>query len=150
MSRPTERWLLAWLVTLVVAPYGFTALVTLIVAAAPFVQGVPSRDLITSMVSLISSSFRNFVYTTMTLAAGPTLLFGVPATILLERRRAMSFSAFAMTGAIVGALAAPLLLMALKDFAVPPGAAVAALFGAAYGCFTALTFRLFRGPAAAA
>lgn len=148
MSQSTERWLLAWLVTLVVAPYGFNALAGLVIAGIAVVDGQTTATVegaLAFVASLVSTAFFNMVYGSMILAAVPTLLVGVPASIVLERRRAMAFSSFAVVGAIGGSLVGPLVMAALSDFAFRPGAFVA-LLGAAYGCFTALTFRLFRGP----
>lgn len=148
MSPSTERWLVAWLITLVGGPFAFTLLVGIGSAAfrAVLQPGAgPAAAFAELLSSLVNTSFFNLVYGAGIISAPPTLLIGVPASIVLERRHMMSLSTFALVGTVGGAIGGAALGAALSDFAVWPDV-MFALFGAAYGCFAAITFRYFRGP----
>jgi hypothetical protein len=148
MSPSTERWLVAWLLTPVVTPFVVFPLIAFVDAVDLAGRTINLSQL---LATFAGTRFVEFAISVAALTVVPMVIVGVPASILLERRGATSFLAYAVCGA-AGGLASTVTFFIYAAGLSEPTAMVALVIGlgALYGAVAAVTFRLFRGPAAAA
>jgi hypothetical protein len=143
MQPSYGRRILAWFITVMVAPPIFLVLLmvtTLSIEAAQdwghFKTWINLR--------LFLRDFPQFTFFAIVLALLPTLVLGVPASIALHRKNVRSIMIFAAVGLVLGAIGGVgvVVVLAVLDpnaFQIPARTIIAL---AAYGAIAAITYNL--------
>jgi hypothetical protein len=137
------RRIIAWFVTVVIAPPIFMALLVLTTLGMEAAQEWPRHTTWTSF-KYVLRDLPQFLVLAIALALLPTLILGVPASIALHRMNVHSIVIFAAAGLILGAIGGACIIAVLAAldpnvFATPVNAIVTL---AAYGALAAVTYNL--------